>query len=370
MEILMRIVPIALLCVSFLVSGLASAKDYRDEFDTLWESLWSQGGSPQEIVRWAEGPVKYRYFGVNLNVHRSHMQRALAAASEFSGVKFEDVSDLADADKVAQFHIEIVANNGDVGLATPCYVQTKAIQNWQLQNVALRMRDDSAYRCNFHEMMHAMGVRGHPSGKTVLSYFRPRDDIFLDLDQTMLRAWYSPEMRAGMTPFEAIAVLTQSYIQESPDNASETMIARQSYLSQTIADMQNFAMGKGEAPRIVIRSGRMSLAQVNEGRSRIAWFLGRAYQSGHIVAKDRQQAQHWYLVSAQKGHTPSQVFLARMLELEGGDSESKEQAYYWFGVAAARRNTLGPAGQQRVAIQLSPDVRQKIDLQIQAFQVQ
>lgn len=232
------------------------------------------------------------------------------------------------------------------------------------------MRDDSAYRCNFHEMMHAMGVRGHPSGKTVLSYFRPRNDIFLDLDQTMLRAWYSPEMRAGMTPFEAIAVLTQSYIQESPANAPEKVIARQSYLSQTIADMQNFALGKGEAPKIVIRSGRMSLAQVNEGRSRIAWFLGRAYQSGHIVTKDRHQAQNWYLVSAQKGHTPSQVFLARMLEVEGSDSESKEQSYYWFGVAAARRNTLGPAGQQRVAMQLSPDVRQKIDLQIQAFQAQ
>jgi hypothetical protein len=35
-----------------IVFGLAFccqvlSKGYEDEFDTLWESLWSQGGSPQ-----------------------------------------------------------------------------------------------------------------------------------------------------------------------------------------------------------------------------------------------------------------------------------------------------------------------------------
>lgn len=217
---------VVLLGFCLLVSNASWAKDYQDEFDTLWESLWSQGGSPQEIVRWPNGPVKYRYFGTNLNLHRAHMQKALAAASDFSGVKFEDVSDLPDAEKVAQFHIEVVANNGDVTEGMPCYVRTNSIRNWEFQSVALRMRDDAAYRCNFHEMMHAMGVRGHPSGKTVLSYFRPRNDIFLSLDQTMLRTWYSPQMRAGMTPFEAISVLTESFIQESPDDAVAKLEAR------------------------------------------------------------------------------------------------------------------------------------------------
>jgi hypothetical protein len=322
----MHLLKPALFLICFLLSSLATGKDYEDEFDTLWESLWSQGGSPQEIVRWPKGTVKYRYFGVNLNVHRSRLKKAIAAASEFSGLKFEDVSDALDSDKAAQLHIEIVPNSGDVTKSTPCYVRTNSQMNWELKRVSLRMRDDAAYKCSFHEMMHAIGVRGHPSGKTVLSYFRPRDDIFFALDQTMLRAWYSSDMRAGMTPFEAIHVLTNAFIQESPEDASQKMFARQKYLQKTLEEMRNFALGNGEPPRIVIRSGRISLALVEEGRSRIAWFLGLAYEHGNGVPKDLLEAQHWYTTSAQRGHKQSQQSLARMLESQAGGTSLTDRA--------------------------------------------
>jgi hypothetical protein len=363
----MRTLQIFFFVFSLVFSGVAVSKDYDDEFDTLWESLWSQGGSPQEIVRWPVGVVKYRYFGVNLNLHRANMRKAVDAASEFSGVKFEDISDLPDAEKIAQLHIEVVAKNGDMDPGTQCYVRTNSVKNWELQNVTLRMRDDAAFGCNFHEMMHAMGVKGHPSGKSVLSYFRPRNDIYLDLDQTMLRTWYSPQMRAGMTPFEAIAVLTDSFIQESPNDAALKTQARQRYLAKTIEDMRNYALGKGEPPRIVIRSGRMSLAQANEGRTRIAWFLGRAYQFGHIVPIDLREAETWYLVAANKGHTPSQVYMARMFETQFTDPTSKEKAYYWFSVAASLRNSLAAAGKARISADLPLETREKIDVQAQAF---
>jgi hypothetical protein len=366
----MRLMKIFLFVLFIGFSSASISKDYEDEFDTLWESLWSQGGSPQEIVRWPKGVVKYRYFGVNLNLHRPNVQKALDAASEFSGVKFENVSELPDAEKQAQFHIEVVANSGDVDPGMPCYVRTHSIKNWEFQNVALRMRDDTAFRCNFHEMMHAMGVRGHPSGKTVLSYFRPRDDIFLNLDQSMLRTWYSPQMRAGMTPLEAIAVLTESFIQESPDDAVQKAEARQKYLAKTIENMRNFATGKGEPPRIVIRSGRMSQALANEGRTRIAWFLGRAYQFGHIVPIDLREAEIWYLLGAGKGHSPSQILLARMLETQSIDADAKQKAYYWFGVAATLRNTLAPAGKDRVAQHISAQQREDLERQIQSFRAQ
>jgi hypothetical protein len=367
---MLRFLNTALFFLIISFSSVVLSKGYEDEFDTLWESLWSQGGSPQEVVRWPLGVVKYRYFGVNLNLHRGTVQRAVEAAAEFSGLKFENVSELSDADKLAQLHIEIVANNGDVSPGTPCYVRTNTIKNWELQNVALRMRDDSAYRCNFHEMMHAMGVKGHPSGKTVLSYFRPRDDIFLGLDQTMLRTWYSAQMRPGMTPMEAISVLTDSYIQESPEDAQQKVQARQSYLLKTIEDMRNYALGKGEPPRIVIRSGRISLTQANEGRTRIAWFLGRAYQFGHIVPINFVEAETWYTLGANKGHTPSQVYLARMLETQVTEPQAMERSYYWFGVAATLRNTLAPAGKERLRSQVSAEQIEKLELQIQAFRAQ
>jgi hypothetical protein len=369
-EIVVRRFQIVVLVLMLGFSSLAFSKDYNDDFDTLWESLWSQGGSPQEVTRWPAGPVKYRYFGVNLNVHRANVQKALAAAAEFSSVKFEDVSDFPDAEKVAQLHIEIVANNGDVTLDMPCYTVVRSARNWEFQNVALRMRDDAAYRCNFHEMMHVMGVKGHPSGKTVLGYFRPRNDIYLALDQTMLRTWYAPQMRSGMTPFEALAVLTDSYIRESEDDATLKMEARQKYLAKTLDDMRNYALGKGEPPRIVIRSGRMSLALASEGRTRIAWFLGRAYQFGHIVPIDLREAETWYLVGANKGHSPSQILLARLLEMQSTDADAKEKAYYWFAVAAGLRNGLGPAGKERLGADLTVEVREKLDQQVQAFKAQ
>ena len=56
----------------------------------------------------------------------------------------------------------------------------------------MQMRSKDVWRCAYHEAMHVMGVRGHPAGKTVLSYFPTKVDGLLPLDKVMLRAWYSP----------------------------------------------------------------------------------------------------------------------------------------------------------------------------------
>ncbi len=349
-----------------IFSTQAFSNDYEDEFDTLWESLWSQSGSPQEIVRWPLGVVKYRIFGVNLSVHRSYVLEALKAAALSSGQTFEDVSEQPNAAQLAQLHIEVSPNHGNVEPNMPCYVQTLAQQNWQLQRVALRMRDDTAYRCVFHEMMHAMGVRGHPTGKTVLGYFQGRRDIFFDLDQIILKAFYSPEMQPGMTPFEAIAVLTDVFARDGDRDTARKLDARKKYLEKTVAQMRDFAQGKGEPPNIVIRSGRLSLANVEWGRLQSMMFLGRAYQMGHSTAIDLPEAQIWYTMAANKGHLQSQILLARLLETQT-NAESREQAYFWYGVAKLQNSTLGRIGQANLAPRLSDETKVKLDTQIAEF---
>ncbi len=358
--------PLLLICC-ILFSNHAASSNYDDEFNTLWESLWSQGGSPQEIVRWPSGVVKVRYFGVNLNLHRPYVFKALAAATEYSGVKFEDISDQADAAQVGQLHIEVVANNGNVEPNMPCYVQTQAQRNWELQRVVLRMRDDSAYRCIFHEMMHAMGVKGHPTGKTVLGYFQGRRDIFLPLDQVMLRAWYTPKITAGMTPLEAIGVLTDVFARDGDVDTALKLAAREKYLAKQVNAMRDFALGNGEPPTIVIRSGRISIALVNEGRLRIAWYLGRAYQFGHIVTIDLKEAQTWYAVGANKGHSGSQFLLARLFETQNDNPTAIESAYYWYGLASNHRNMLAQAAQNNLKTKLSKETLEKLDGQILEF---
>jgi hypothetical protein len=52
---MLRFLNTALFFLIISFSSVVLSKGYEDEFDTLWESLWSQGGSPQEVVRWPLG---------------------------------------------------------------------------------------------------------------------------------------------------------------------------------------------------------------------------------------------------------------------------------------------------------------------------
>ena len=70
----------------------------------------------------------------------------------------------------------------------PCYTQALKLSGWALEKVQVKMRSRDVWRCAFHEVMHAMGVPGHPSGKTVLSYFPYRRDLLMDLDRLILTA--------------------------------------------------------------------------------------------------------------------------------------------------------------------------------------
>jgi hypothetical protein len=95
----------------------------------------------------------------------------------------------------------------------------------------MQMRDSDAFRCAYHEAMHAMGVRGHPEGKTVLSYFGGKVDGLLPLDKAMLRAWYSPQVRGGMTPFEVLPVLADKLVDILP-NKQQALQSRESASSR------------------------------------------------------------------------------------------------------------------------------------------
>ena len=44
----------------------------------------------------------------------------------------------------------------------------------------------------------------------MLSYFPSKFDGLMPLDRVMLRAWYSPRVRGGMTPFEVLPVVVAS----------------------------------------------------------------------------------------------------------------------------------------------------------------
>jgi hypothetical protein len=299
-----------------LVTALAAAAAFtpclaeRDEFeqgmDTMWEVLWHQSGTPTRLVRWDQD-IKVRINGVNLAAHKPYTLKALREVAGEAGLKVVDVSDQPDAAQQANLSIEIVPDTA-LQDSQPCETRLAFRTESRLDSVTMQMRNRDVRRCAYHESMHAMGVRGHPEGKTVLSYFTSQSHGLLPLDKAMLRAWYSPRARGGMTPFEVLPVLADELVAISPDKA-RALQARERYMAHTVQQMQAFADGRGDVPAIVKQSGKSSENGIRFGRMEMSYFLGIAYLEGATVARNDEEAARWLKHAASLG---SRSALARL----------------------------------------------------------
>lgn len=306
----------ALTALAAWVPSLAQADTFDRNMNTLWEVLWHQSGTPTRLVRW-EQDLRVRVYGVNLAKHRPEVMQALRDVTAETRVKLVDVSDRPDAAQVANVSIEIVPDSA-LSENQPCETRLNFRTETALDTVTMQMRDSETWRCAYHESMHAMGVRGHPEGETVLSYFATQVVGLTPLDKVMLRTWYSPRARGGMTPFEVLPILADELVAIMPDRA-QAKLARDRFLAGTITQMQDFADGRGDIPPIVKRSGKSTADGVRFGRREMCYFLGVAYLEGVTVMKDSQQAVHWLQRAASLGSRPAQERLgAAGAALTGG----------------------------------------------------
>lgn len=301
----------ALLACTAALPSLAGAHeadgDVARGLDTLWEALWHQSGTPTRIVRW-DSEMRVRLTGVDLAQHRDTVFTALRAVTEETGVRVVDVS--ADPAAEPNVKIEVVP---DTALEDnqPCVTWLDFRTETRIDSGTMQMRSRDVGRCAHHEAMHLMGVRGHPAGRTVLSYFPVRTDALLPLDKVMLRAWYSPRMKGGMTPFEALPVLADALVASLP--ADEQPAARQQrdrFFAQTMDQMQAYAAGKGDIPAIIRRSGKSTDEGVRRGRGEMSYFLGVAYVEGATVPADPKAALQWFERAASAGNRRAQTWLA------------------------------------------------------------
>jgi hypothetical protein len=297
----------ALLAAAVTGPALAgTAEEFEQGMGTMWEVLWHQSGTPTRLVRW-EQDIRVRVTGIDVAQHKEHTLRALRAVADEAGIKVVDVTDQADAAQVANLSVEFTPNNSLEDIQ-PCVTFLNFYTEKTIDSAAIQMRSKDAWRCAYHEAMHVMGVRGHPAGKTVLSYFPWKVDGLLPLDRVMLRAWYSPRMRGGMTPFEAMPVLAEELIKTLPDKAVANA-SRDRFFVRTIDQMRTFADGGGDVPAVVKRSGKWTVDGVKHGRTEMSYFLGIAYLEGTTVAQDASQAQKWLRRAAIAGNRPAQARL-------------------------------------------------------------
>jgi len=288
-----------LFLAALLAPCAALAADETEQgLATVWEALWHQSGTPTRIVRW-DGEIRMRLTGVDLPKHRDYIMQALRTVTDEAGVKLVDVSDQPNAEQVANFKVEVMP---DTALEDnqPCVTYLDFRTEDRIDTATMQMRTKDVWRCAYHESMHLMGVRGHPAGKTVLSYFPTKVDGLLPLDKAMLRAWYSPHMRGGMTPFEVLPVLADELVGTMPDKEKAAQ-ARDRFFAKTIDQMQAFADGKGDVPMIVKRSGKSTEEGIRFGRMEMSYFLGVAYLEGVTVSQDSNQAVRWLQRAANLG---------------------------------------------------------------------
>ena len=297
---------LALLSAAVFGPAFAQADEFDQGIVTLWEVLWHQSGTPTRLVRW-EQDMRVRVHGVNLTQHKQHTLQALKAVAAEAGVKLVDVSDQPNAAQLANVSVEIVADN-QLEDNQPCVTYLNFQTETRIDSAAMQMRSKDAWRCAYHEAMHVMGVRGHPAGKTVLSYFPTKVDGLMPLDKAMLRAWYSPRMQGGMTPFEVLPVLADELVQMMPDKLA-AQASRDRFFTRTIDQMQNFAQGGGDVPMIVKRSGKSTEDGIRFGRMEMSYFLGVAYLEGSTVPQDPNQAVRWLQRAATLGSRTAQVKL-------------------------------------------------------------
>lgn len=295
-----------LMAAALLVPCAAIASEMEQGLATLWEVLWHQSGTPTRVVRW-ENEIRVRISGIDLAKHRDYTLQALRTVTAEAGVKLVDVSAQPDAARLANLNVEIVRDT-ELEDNQPCATYLDFRTETKIDTATIQMRSRDAWRCAYHEAMHMMGVRGHPAGKTVLSYFPWKVDGLLPLDRVMLRAWYSPRMVAGMTPFEALPVLADELVNTMPDRVAAA-VARDQFFAATVEQMHAYANGKGDVPAVVKRSGKATEDGVRHGRTEMSLFLGIAYQEGASVAPDPAQAMRWFERAANAGNRRAQARL-------------------------------------------------------------
>jgi hypothetical protein len=300
------VVTAALAAIAMISPVQAQTDEFEQGMGTMWEVLWHQSGTPTRLVRW-EQEMKVRIFGVNLSTHKQHTLQALLDVAAESGVRITDVSDRPDAAQIANVSIEITPDTM-LEENQPCVTYLNFQTETRIDSAAMQMRNRDAWRCAYHEAMHVMGVRGHPAGKTVLSYFPTKVDGLLQLDKAMLHAWYSPRMRGGMTPFEVLPVLADELVAMMPDQV-KAAAARERFFNKTVEQMQAFADGKGDVPMIVKRSGKSTDEGIRFGRMEMSYFLGVAYLEGVTVSQDSGQAVRWLQRAANLGSRTAQARL-------------------------------------------------------------
>lgn len=331
-------------------TSLSFGGELDDELRSLWESLWTQTGYPLPLSRWersAREPLHIRFSGYDANRQKTYALKAVSEVVSAAGLTFTDVSDEPDAEKTATIHIEYLSplsTSTELGDRLACVaIPKRNDRNLQIESVRIVVKDGQAATCMHHELMHAMGIPGHPSGKSLLSYFPWRQDQLSDFDKRLLKAWYAHNVYSGQPVFEALGPLSRTLANSWSDgtfDANQTNdTKRTQFVNQVIQEMERFASGNGEIPVILRRSGMTSHDAITAAKGEIAFNLGLAYQSGELVTSNTEKSIQWYERAASHNHVMAHVRLYYLYVDADSPMENPVKAYQWLTMLSKHVST-------------------------------
>jgi Sel1 repeat len=343
----------------------AQADTFDDDLQSVWEVLWDQRGSPRYLFFWEKSsrPITYKVHGHEAAKHVATVAELFAEMSLHTGLKFSDRTNEADTPEQVNISVEIEKSQYSMEAQFICYVQPKDFSGGYLKRIRLMMKDRSIWSCGLHEMMHAMGLSGHPSGRTVLGYLSNRHRSLSELDKTMLKALYSGKMPQAATPFQAYPVMMQHVLELHGQDESKLPELRERanrFQQELIQKMEAFASGSGEVPPIVRRSGLASEEFIAQARNTMAFYLGVAYMDGHIVARNRTMGLDWLKKSADAGNELA-LTTGGLIYFHGrGVPADRTRGYSWLRKSAKQGSKFAAQELEKIHQSLSAEELEKI----------
>lgn len=319
----------------FLLPNAAQAGiDTEDLMNIAWEGLWNQSGYPTALRKWNQ-PLKVSLSGDIDSLNRKYIDEALEEITLAAGLKY---SVLAPDDNNGNVLIEIVDNSPKLGPTTPCSTHFEW-DNKGMKKATVTAKTRSIYQCMLHELGHAIGIDGHPYGRTVMTYFNRRNELS-DYDKFIIKARYSPEMKHGTLPFRGLKMIGDKHVTSLSSNEEKALAQQKidAFMASILHSMTQYTEGKGEPPNVVYRSGRISMQAMETGRTTMKYYLGVALMEGDLGVTDTNAAETLLKAAAAEKYQLAAWALAWRYREGKHLKKDIMSAYSWFAYAASLGN--------------------------------